>query len=324
MRHHPEPALSLGPILYLWNPIEWRDFYFRIADEAPIDHVTIGEVVCSKRQHFPLPYIDEVVERLQSGGKTVKLATLALSTIEREQRATRALAEQNDLEVEVNDLAALHHLANRRYTVGPLINVYNGATARFLAARGAESICLPPELTMESVRTIVASTPGIAFEVFAFGRVPLALSARCAHARAKGVGKYNCRFVCGEDPDGLRVETLDKQAFLALNGVQTLSHTCQTSILDIPTLRDAGVARFRLSPQRCDMVAVAKVYSDILAGRVEPLAGLEALRQIYPQVPFSNGFLHGLPGAEMTIPKEIAAPRTTRQRRDRSPDISSR
>ncbi|MET3221923.1 hypothetical protein ABIF35_002710 [Bradyrhizobium japonicum] len=26
--------LSLGPVLYNWAPERWRDFYFRIADEA--------------------------------------------------------------------------------------------------------------------------------------------------------------------------------------------------------------------------------------------------------------------------------------------------
>ena len=40
--------LTLGPVLYNWQPERWRDFYFRIADEAPVDRVAVGEVVCSK------------------------------------------------------------------------------------------------------------------------------------------------------------------------------------------------------------------------------------------------------------------------------------
>ena len=56
-------ALSLGPVYYLWDGPKWRDFYFRIADEADIEHVTLGETVCSKRQHFSEPHVAEVIER---------------------------------------------------------------------------------------------------------------------------------------------------------------------------------------------------------------------------------------------------------------------
>lgn len=292
------PQLTLGPVLYLWDAEAWRDFYFRIADEAPVEVVSIGEVVCSKRQHFHAAHLDEVVGRLQAAGKTVRLATLALVTLEREQRSVRALAQQLECELEVNDLSALPALAGRRHAIGPLVNVYNGATARFLAAHGAAAICLPPELPLASVRAIAAA-PEIAWEVFAFGRVPLAISARCAHARVKGLTKDNCQFICAEDPDGLAVETLDRLPFLALNGVQTVSFTCQTSITDLTALRAAGVSRFRLSPQRCDMVAVARIYRDVLGGNLEPEAGLAGIRALYPEVPMANGFLHGVPGAKL-------------------------
>jgi collagenase-like PrtC family protease len=299
------PQLTLGPVLYLWDAEAWRDFYFRIADEAPVEVVSIGEVVCSKRQHFHVAHLDEVVARLQAAGKTVRLATLALVTLEREQRSVRALAQQPECELEVNDLSALPALAGRRHAIGPLVNVYNGATARFLAAHGAGSICMPPELPLASVRAITAAAPEIAWEVFAFGRVPLAISARCAHARVKGFTKDNCQFICAEDPDGLAVETLDRQPFLALNGVQTVSFTCQTSITDLATLQAAGVSRFRLSPQRCDMVAVARIYRDVLDGRLEPEAGLAGIRALYPELPMANGFLHGVPGAELILTQPL-------------------
>ncbi|MDK1482999.1 U32 family peptidase, partial [Sinorhizobium sp. 6-117] len=180
------PSLSLGPVLYLWDGPKWRDFYFRIADEAPIAHVFIGETVCSKRLHFIEPHVGEVVERLEQAGKSVSLSSLALVTLERESQLVRALARDSAHPVEANDLSALGLLAGKPHAIGPLINVYNGATARLLASRGATSICLPPELPMTSVREIVRDAPGVAFEIFAFGRVPLAISARCAHARSKG------------------------------------------------------------------------------------------------------------------------------------------
>jgi len=58
-------ALTLGPILFNWKPERRRDFYFRIADEAPIDCVYIGEVVCSKREPFFVDDLDAIAE----GGK---------------------------------------------------------------------------------------------------------------------------------------------------------------------------------------------------------------------------------------------------------------
>jgi O2-independent ubiquinone biosynthesis protein UbiV len=294
----PETRLTLGPVLFLWTGEEWRDFYFRIADEAPVDIVTLGEVVCSKRQHFAAPYLPEVAERLQRAGKTVKLASLALVTLAREQRAVRELAEQDDYEVEANDLSAFAALAGRHCTIGPFVNVYNEATARFLHAGGARTICLPPELPQSSVRAIAKGCPDVSCEVFAFGRVPLAMSARCAHARAKGHTKDNCQFVCGEDPDGLDVETLDGQSFLALNGIQTLSHACHTTILETHDLLEAGIRGFRLSPQRCDMVSVARTYRGVISGMLSPEEGLATLRTIYPDVPLANGFLHAMAGAE--------------------------
>lgn len=289
------PALTLGPVLFLWEPATWRDFYYRIADEADVDTVVVGEVVCSKRSHFHDALIGKVVDRLEAGGKQVRLATLALVTLERELQASHRLARQS-LEVEVSELSAHAAMAGKPHAVSPLANVYNAATAKVLAARGATSICLPPELPVSSIRAIVEGAPDVRFEVFAFGRVPLAISARCAHARVKGHTKDNCKFVCGEDPDGLAVDTLDGQHFLALNGVQTMSSTVQCLIADVPELMSAGVSSLRLSPQVCDMARVAATFREVVGGRMDPHEGLLRLRDTYSGAEFSNGFLHGLPG----------------------------
>ncbi|WP_018238755.1 U32 family peptidase [Ensifer sp. BR816] len=292
-----KPTLTLGPVLYLWEGEKWRDFYFRIADEAPVDDVVIGETVCSKRLHFTDPCFPPVIERLEAAGKRIVFSTLALVTLERESQYVRSLVADSPYPVEANDLSALALLEGEPHWIGPLVNVYNATTARLLARRGATSICLPPELPASSIAEIVSATPGIAFELLAFGRMPLAISARCAHARAKGHIKDNCQFVCKEDPDGLPVKTLDRQSFLAVNGVQTVSFTCQALLAELKDLLACGVHRFRLSPQDCDMVAVARLYDDVLQGRLDPEEGISLLRQIYPAAPLSNGFHHGQEGA---------------------------
>ena len=292
-------GLTLGPLFYLWDDARWRDFYFRIADEADVDTVVLGEVVCSKRDHFHSDALEEVSQRLISAGKRVRLASLALVTLARELKAVRRLAMQDDFEVEVGELAAHAAMRGRPHVIGPMVNVYNAATARVLAARGATSICLPTELPAASIRAIVAGAPELAFEIFAFGRVPLAISARCAHARLKGLTKDNCRFICGEDPDGLRVDTLDDQPFLALNGVQTMSSTCQSLLTDVPLLKSIGVQSLRLSPQVCDMVGVTRVFRDVCDEKLELAEGTIHLEACYPDATFSNGFIHDVPGHQL-------------------------
>lgn len=298
--------ITLGPVPYLWDGEAWRDFYFRIADCAWVDAVTLGEVVCSKRHHFTQPFVDSVATRLAAAGKQVALASMAMVTLEREAALTRKLAQTSAMPVEANDLSALSLLAGKPHLIGPFVNVYNGATARLFAARGATRICLGPELPLTSVAEIIHDAPGIDFEVFAFGRLPLAISARCAHARAKGHSKDNCHFVCQDDPDGLAVDTLDGQSFLTLNGVQTMSHTCQVLLDELPALRDAGVSHIRLSPQHCDMNLVAEVFANVRDGRIAPDEGAARLRTIYPEVPFSNGFHHGASGADWIAPDRTA------------------
>ncbi len=141
---HRRVGLTLGPLFYLWDDPRWRDFYFRIADEADLDIVVLGEVVCSKRDHFHTDTLDEVANRLTAAGKTVRLASLALVTLERELKAVRRLAAQDAFEVEVGELAAHGAMRGRPHAIGPLVNVYNAATAHVLAKGGATSIWLPP------------------------------------------------------------------------------------------------------------------------------------------------------------------------------------
>ena len=62
-------------------------------------------------------------------------------------------------------------------------------------------------------------------------------------------------------PTGFEVETLDDETFLAINGVQTLSHTYCNLIREAGDLSQLGVAALRLSPHTCDMVAVARHFS---------------------------------------------------------------
>lgn len=293
-----DAALTLGPVLFHWPADDWRDFYLRIADEAPVDTVYLGEVVCAKRAPLVARHAPAVVERLEAAGKRVVLSSLAEIMTVAEVAMTADLCLADDRLVEANDAAALYHLRGRPHAVGPFVNLYNEETLALLAAQGAVHATLPPELPATAVARLAgpAARLGVGLEVQIYGRIPLALSARCYHARAHGRTKDSCRFVCEEDPDGMPLRTLDDQPFLAVNGVQTLSHGCLMLTGEVAALQAAGVGSFRLSPQRHDMVAVARLYRDLLDGCIAPADAASALTTLRPDLPPVNGFHHGRAG----------------------------
>lgn len=293
-------GLTLGPVLFNWSPDRLRDFYARIADEAPVNTVVLGEVVCSKRPPA-VEVLAEAVDRLTRAGKQVLTATLALVMQPRERQSLRDQTAQDDLLVEANDATALSLLGGRPHAVGPHVSIYNEAALAVLAGRGAVRACLGPELPFDTVATLARAArtlPGLALEVLAFGRLPLAISARCYHARAHQLQKDGCQFVCARDPDGLEVDTIDGQSFLAVNGVQVLSGTHANLLSDLPALARAGVSSFRLSPHSGDMVATATLFRDVLDGRMDSEAAQDELADLHPDARFANGFLHGQHGRQ--------------------------
>ena len=114
----PKSQLTLGPVLFNWPVERWRDFYFRIADEAPLDTVYLGEVVCSKRLPFYAEHLPVVAERLMAAGKDVVFSTLALVMNKRELDQQRNLAQMTDTLIEANDLSAISALNGRPHIVG--------------------------------------------------------------------------------------------------------------------------------------------------------------------------------------------------------------
>lgn len=289
--------LTLGPVFYHWPADRLADFYRSIADEAPVDRVHVGEVVCGKRLPFSDPVWPDVIERLERGGKEVVLSTLASPTNSRESKVVREICQDGRL-VEINDMTALSSRRGQAFVAGPFINIYNEGTARYLIGQGAETICPPVELSIASVGVMARSCPEAEFEIFAFGRLPLALSGRCYHARLHGLHKDSCRFTCEKDLDGLAVNTVENQEFLAINGVQTLSNQIQAACPSPTELATRHIRRLRLSPQTCDMVMVAKIYRDLADGK----EGIECTRFLLSclELPgrMVDGFIHGKPGCQ--------------------------
>lgn len=290
-------ALTLGPVFFHWPRERLANFYRRIADEAPFDRVHVGEVVCGKRMPFSDPAWPDIIERLERGGKEVVLSTLASPATARERKAVEELCSDGRL-VEINDITALPARSGQPFVAGPFLNVYNEVTAQFLIGRGARTICPPVELSLAVTGEMARACPDAAFEIFAFGRLPLALSGRCYHARLHGLHKDSCQFTCEEDPDGLAVNTLDGQEFLAINGVQTLSHQVQAFCPEPNDLLDCGVASLRLSPQTADMVIVARTYRELLDGEETPTDARFVLSCLDLPGALADGYLRGRPGCQ--------------------------
>jgi collagenase-like PrtC family protease len=287
--------LTLGPLLFNWDAERIRAFYAGIADKSKFDRVHVGEVVCGKRMPFSDEVWPEVIERLEAAGKEVVLSTLALPANERERKSIAALCEDTRL-IEINDVTALPARQGRPFAVGPLVNVYNERAANVFAMRGAVSICLPVELPLPAVKVIAEACPELEIELFAFGRLPLALSSRCYHARLHGLHKDSCQFVCGNDLDGLAADTIDGQPFLAVNGIQTLSQAVQAYCPTAAEAASFGVRRLRLSPHTADMAQASAIYRDLLDGAIEPAAARSRLAALGLPGTLIDGYTRGKAG----------------------------
>ncbi len=288
--------LSLGPILYFWPREQVFDFYRQVAD-WPVDTVYLGEVVCSKRNALKLDDWLQIAEELEAAGKEVVLSTLALVEAESELKRMRRIAENGRFMVEANDMAAVNAVAGKvPFVAGPHLNAYNHETLTLLHELGAKRWVMPVELSQETLQQIMTvSSDELETEVFGFGRVPLAFSARCFIARAEGLPKDNCQLRCMDYSDGMLLKSQDEKQFLAMNGVQTQSATSASLLGEVSQLREMGVEMLRLSPQSQDMDKVVGLFAEALddiktnGERDEFLAAL-AMGEL------SNGFWHGKAG----------------------------
>ncbi|MBV6418414.1 MAG: hypothetical protein CMLOHMNK_03258 [Steroidobacteraceae bacterium] len=251
--------LAVGPVLYLWDRRVALDFYAALC-EAPVDIVYLGEVVCSKRRLLHKEDWATVAGALAAAGKEVVYSTLALIEAESELATMARIIDRAPALFEANDMAAVQHAAGRAFVAGPHLNIYNAATLHWMAAQGARRWAAPVELPLATLAELGAARPdGLEIEVFAYGRLPLAFSARCFTARAHNRPKDECGFICGDFPDGITLYSREDQPFLTLNGIQTQSAAVQAAT-DLEALRAAGVDILRLSPQSQGFAAVVAAY----------------------------------------------------------------
>ena len=289
--------LALGPLLYYWPRATTLAFYEEVAADAAFDIVYLGETVCSRRHELRLPDWLAIAARLAEAGKEVVLSTQALIESESDLKALRRIAGQRDFRVEANDMGAVRLLSGEaRWVAGPTLNVFNHHTLAMLTELGAERFVAPPEMSRESLAAIHTGLGRpIETEVFAYGRLPLAFSARCFTARHFNLQKDSCEFRCIEFDNGLPLSTRDGQAFLSLNGTQTQSARVHNLLGDLPTL--GGVDILRISPQAQHTIAIGRLFRETLDGSCDAAHALDDSRALMP-AQACNGFWHGRPGVD--------------------------
>jgi len=290
--------ISLGPNLYYWSREEIFEFYRQVAS-WPVDTVYLGEAVCSKRRLLRLDDWIEIGEQLTTAGKEVVLSTLVLLEADSELKSLRKIIDNDKFLVEANDMAAVHLASNNiPYVAGPHLNVYNGETLALHRDMGATRWVMPVELSHATLTALQAERPaGLETEVFAFGRIPLAFSARCFTARAHKLPKDDCQFVCGDYPDGMLLKTQEDKPFLSMNGIQTQSSATANLIEALPQMEQMGVDVVRLSPQSRHMGVVTEAFAGVRDGTLTPEAGqLQIAKAVAGEL--CNGYWYGEAGMD--------------------------
>ncbi|HET9734064.1 MAG TPA: U32 family peptidase [Burkholderiales bacterium] len=290
--------LALGPLLYCWPRAAVLRFYEGIA-AAAVDSVYLGEVVCSRRHEVSFDDWLAIGDQLAAAGKEVVLSAQALIESEGDLKLVRRAVANGRFRVEANDWGAAHLLAGSRgWIAGPHLNVYNPQTLSLAAELGATRWVAPMESTREMVIGMLAARPAaLEAEVFAYGRMPLAFSARCFTARRFNRQKEDCGFSCLDFPDGMALATREGKPFLAVNGIQTQSAGVYCLAEELAELGEAGADILRVSPQATNTVEVLHVLRSACEGALSSFEARKALAAFAPGKLW-NGFWHARPGME--------------------------
>jgi collagenase-like PrtC family protease len=283
--------LSLGPLQYFW-PRERTLAFYREAAQWPVDIIYLGETVCSKRRELGTRDWIALAAELAASGKQMVLSSLALIEAESELGVLQRLVDDGHCWIEANDLSAVQLCRERGvpFVAGPSLNIYNHHALALLMEDGLRR-WVPGveqgEVLLRELRAAVLADGRTMpeLELIAFGRLPLAYSARCFTARALDVAKDQCGFRCIDYRDGLPLATREGKPFLRINGIQIQGEEITDLGPELPVLRELGIGVLRLYPQAEGMAEVVAHFDLARRSPTPP-----------PHIGARNGYWHSEPG----------------------------
>jgi len=297
--------LTLAPIPYFWSADAVHAFYNDAAD-WPVDIIYLGETICGKRRLLSFDDWMRIGERLTGAGKQIVLSTMALLEAESELTTLARICANGRFPVEANDVGALRLLTESSgassapppFVIGPHINTYNAGTLSLLAKLGAVRWVMPVEMSRIVLTDLQKTRPaGIETEVFVYGRLPLAFSARCFAARAHNLPKDQCDFCCGNYPDGLALDTQEDRNLFTINGIQIQSAAPCNLLSAMGELADLSVENLRIVPQSQGTEAVIVAFRAVLEGKMTLAEALHILPSPGPGG-WCNGYWAGEAGMD--------------------------
>jgi len=293
--------LALGPLLYYWQRDAVFSFYDAIA-ATPVDIVYLGETVCSRRHELRLADWLGIAGRLREAGKEVVLSTQVLIESGADVTVLHKIAANGEFMVEANDMGAAHCLTGKApFVAGPHLNIYNVPTLEWMAGLGIKRWVMPLEMGRDDLALMQQGRPqGVETEVFAYGRMPLAFSARCFTARHRNLPKDDCQFSCLDHADGLMMRTRESEGFLVLNGTQTQSARVYNLLPELGAMHDMGVDVVRISPQSQHSAEIVNLFHGVLAQKTSVEDTMQAMAGLMPDQA-CNGYWYGKPGLEQLV-----------------------
>ncbi len=283
--------LSLGNILFYWPKATTENFYQQ-ALTSNADIIYLGESVCSKRRELKLDDWIDIGKALTQHGKQVVLTSLALLEAKSELASLKKVCLNENFLVEANDFAAVEILskAGVPFVAGAALNIYNQYDLKVLYNKGMSRWVMPVELSKDWLGQVLEGCQELGIknkfevEVYGYGFLPLAYSARCFTARAEDKPKDQCQLCCIKYPQGREINSQENLQLFRMNGIQTMSGKIQNLINDLPSMNPL-VDIVRISPNSAESLAWLTLFKQNING------GSSISLQDY-----CNGFWHKIEG----------------------------
>ncbi|MCO1335778.1 U32 family peptidase [Microbulbifer sp. OS29] len=291
--------LALGPAQYYWRRNDINHFYEAMLS-TPLDIIYLGEVVCGKRHELrAADWLERARILAEATDKQIVLSTLTLLESNADLNWVRKICDNGNWLVEANDMSAVQLLSEARlpFTCGPAVNIYNHKAVEHLMSMGMVRWTVPVEMGSQQLSGVLnACEKKPEVEVFAYGHMPLAYSARCFTARHHGLDKDNCAYRCMEYPHGLPLASQEGEELFVINGIQTLSGEAVNLLSHYPQLCERGIDILRLSPQWQQMAPIIDAFDRARRDDLDP--------QLLP--PGVDGYWCDRPGLELIARSGIA------------------